>query len=164
MKIRTIAVNGIVAAVYIVVLTLINPFAFLVNQFRLPEMLNHLVVFNKKLFFGIVVGVFISNLLYSPLLPLDLIYGVTHTVLSLTITLIIARFVKNMWARMAINTVVFSFMMFIIAHEIVLIDVLPFSAFVPIWVSLAISEFLVMATGIPVIYLINKRLKFEEII
>jgi uncharacterized membrane protein len=164
MKIKTIAVNGIVAAVYIVVLTLINPFAFMVNQFRIPEMLNHLVVFNKKLFFGIVVGVFISNLLFSPLLPLDLIYGVTHTVVSLVITLIIARFVKNVWARLAVNTVVFSFMMFIIAHEIVLIDLLPASAFGPIWLSLAISEFTVMAAGIPVIYLLNKRLNFEEII
>jgi uncharacterized membrane protein len=162
MKIRTIAINGIVAALYIVIMTVINPFAFLVNQFRIPEMLNHLIVFNKKYFIGIVIGVFISNLLFSPLLPLDLIYGVGHSIISLGISILLFRYIKNSWIRLVVNSLVFSFMMFIIAQEIVMLSDVSI-AFIPLWLSLFVSELLVMGAGIPVMYLINKRINFNKV-
>lgn len=58
MNIRTLVGNGILAALYIAVSMLIQPFGFTSVQFRISEMFNHLVVFNKKAIYGIVLGVF----------------------------------------------------------------------------------------------------------
>ena len=68
MKVRTITLNGIVAALYIAITAIIQPIAFSNIQFRIPEIFNHLIVINKKYFFGIVIGVFLSNLFFSSLL------------------------------------------------------------------------------------------------
>ena len=54
MNIRTLVGNGILAALYIAVSMLIQPFGFTNVQFRISEMFNHLVVFNKKAIYGIV--------------------------------------------------------------------------------------------------------------
>lgn len=66
MNIRTLVGNGILAALYIAVSMLIQPFGFTNVQFRISEMFNHLVVFNKKAIYGIVLGVFLTNLFFSP--------------------------------------------------------------------------------------------------
>jgi uncharacterized membrane protein len=63
-NIRTVVGNGILAAVYIAVSMLIQPFGFTNIQFRVSEMLNHLIVFNKKYIYGIVLGVFFTNLFF----------------------------------------------------------------------------------------------------
>ena len=95
MNIRTLAVNGVLAALYIAVTMIIQPFSFTNIQFRVPEMFNHLIVFNKKYFIGIVIGVFFSNLFFSSLGVYDLLFGVGQSVLALSMTILIARFVKN---------------------------------------------------------------------
>src|SRR5690606_362905 len=97
---------------------LIKPFGFSSIQFRLSEMFNHLVVFNKKYFFGIVVGVFIANLLFSELGLYDLIFGVGQSMIALTITIFSSKFIKSIWKRMIFNTLIFSFTMFFIAIEL----------------------------------------------
>ena len=72
MNIRTLAVNGVLAALYIAVTMIIQPFASRISNFDVPEMFNHLIVFNKKYFIGIVIGVFFSNLFFSSLGVYDL--------------------------------------------------------------------------------------------
>ncbi len=67
MNIRTLVGNGILAALYIAVSMLIQPFGFTNVQFRISEMFNHLVVFNKKAIYGIVLGVFFNESLFSHL-------------------------------------------------------------------------------------------------
>lgn len=62
MNIRTLVGNGILAALYIAVSMLIQPFGFTNVQFRISEMFNHLVVFNKKAIYGIVLGYFNESL------------------------------------------------------------------------------------------------------
>jgi uncharacterized membrane protein len=161
MNIRTLAVNGVLAALYIAVTMIVQPIAFSNIQFRIPEMFNHLIVFNKKYIYGIVIGVFLSNLLYSQLLAYDLVFGVGHSILSLTITILICKFIHNIWARMFINTFVFTFMMFIIAMELNIALKFPFWI---TWATTAIGEFLVMAIGAPIIYALNKRLHFSKIV
>jgi len=80
MKIKTIAVNGIVAALYIAVSALIQPFGFTNVQFRVSEIFNHLIVFNKKFFYGIVLGVFLTNLFFSPMVAYDLVFGTGQSI------------------------------------------------------------------------------------
>lgn len=162
MKINTLVANALVAALYFVVTLVVAPFGFLNVQFRLSELFNHLIVFNKRYFYGIILGVLISNLILSPT-KADVFFGVLHTALSLGITLIFARFVTNKIFLMLINTAVSSFNMFIIAYMLKVFVGLQ-DAFMLLWVSLGISEFATMALAIIVIYFINKRLDLEKLV
>ncbi len=161
MKVRTLVVNGILAALYIAVSFFIQPFGFTNIQFRISEMFNHLIVFNKKYLTGIVIGVFITNLLFSPLGMYDLVFGVSQSIIALSMTIFSARFIKNIWAQMMFNTVVFTITMFIIAIELNIVLGLPFLF---TWLTVAIGEFVVMLIGAPVVYYLNKRVDFKKMI
>lgn len=162
MNVRTLAVNGLIAALYFVVTAFVAPFGFTMVQFRLSEAFNHLIVFNKRYFFGIVLGVFLANLIFSPT-KADIVFGVAHTAISLLITMYLARFVKNKLALMGINTIVFSFNMFIIAYMLkVFADA--GEAFMFLWAILGAEEFATMALSIILIYFLNKRLHFEKLV
>ncbi|PHA03539.1 hypothetical protein COE51_00050 [Bacillus pseudomycoides] len=161
MKIKTLVGNGILAALYIAVSMLIQPLGFTNIQFRISEMFNHLVVFNKKYIYGIVLGVFLTNLFFSPMIAYDLVFGVGQSIIALLCTIVSMRFIKGIWARMIFNTVVFTFTMFLIAIELHLAFDLPFLL---TWLTCAIGEFVVMAIGAPVMYFINKRVQFEKFV
>lgn len=161
MKIKTIVVNGVLAALYIAVSAVIQPFGFTQIQFRVSEMFNHLIVFNKKYLYGIILGVFLTNLFFSPLKAYDLIFGVGQSFIALLITIVCTRFIKGIWARMFVNTIVFTFTMFFIALELHLAFDLPFML---TWLTTAIGEFAVMVVGAPIMYFINKQVHFEEIV
>ncbi|WJY26660.1 MULTISPECIES: QueT transporter family protein [Sporosarcina] len=161
MKTKTLAVSGIVGALYVAVMIVIAPFGFTNIQFRLAEIFNHLVVFNKKYFAGIVIGVFVSNLLLSEVGPLDLIFGVGHTALSLGITILLVKKVSAPVTRMFISTAVFTCTMGIIAWQLQLVLGFPFWI---TWGYLSISEFIVMAIGIPLMAALNKRVPLGKLI
>ncbi|MFC0298181.1 QueT transporter family protein [Geobacillus jurassicus] len=158
MKIRTIAANGLIAAVYIAVTMLIQPFGFTNIQFRVSEMLNHLVVFRKTYAIGIVLGVFFANLFFSPIVAYDLVFGVGQSVLAMLITIGAMRYVENVWMRMAVNTLSFTVTMAIIALELKLALGFPFWL---TWLTTAIGEFVVMAIGAPIMYAVGRRLASE---
>jgi uncharacterized membrane protein len=158
-RVKEIVVNGIVAALYIAVSALIQPFGFTQVQFRVSEMFNHLIVFNKKYLYGIILGVFLTNLFFSPMKAYDLIFGVGQSLIALFITIMCAKFIKGLWARMIVNTVVFTFTMFLIALELHLAFDLPFMF---TWLTTAAGEFVVMAVGMPVMYFVNKRVRFDR--
>ncbi len=63
-RIRVITANAIITALY-VALSFISPLSSGAIQFRLSESLNHLVVFNKKLLWGVFAGVVVFNLLFG---------------------------------------------------------------------------------------------------
>lgn len=160
MKVKTLATSGIIAALYVAVTLLVAPFGFTNVQFRISEMFNHLVVFNKKFIFAIVLGVFVANL-FSPLGLYDLVFGVSQSLIALTITILSAKFISGIFKRMLFNTAIFTFLMCIIAFELNLALGLPFLF---TWLTVAIGEFVVMAIGIPIMISLNKRLNFEKLI
>lgn len=159
-NIRTLAINGVLAALYIAVTALIIPFGFTNIQFRVSEIFNHLIVFNRKYFWGIIIGVFLSNLFMSTLGAYEVL-GLSQSIISLAITMFIGRYVKNKLLLMGINTLVFTFNMFIVAFMLKLALGLPFLF---TWLTTAIGEFVVMAIGIPIIYFIHKRINFSKLI
>ncbi|RFU63599.1 QueT transporter family protein [Bacillus sp. V59.32b] len=161
MNIKTIVANGILAALYIAVTATIAPLGFGQLQFRISEMFNHLIVFNKKYIYGIVLGVFLSNLFFSPMVAYDIVFGTAQSLIALLITIGAMRYVKNIWARMMINTVVFTFTMFMIAWELHLALGFPFLL---TWLTTAAGEFAVLLVGAPIIYAINKRVNFQKLI
>ena len=160
MKVKSLALSGIVAALYVAVSLIVAPFGFTNVQFRISEMFNHLVVFNKKFFFAIVLGVFITNL-FSLLGAYDLVFGVAQSIIALSITIFSAKFIKGIVKRMIFNTLIFTFTMFIIAFELNLALELPFLF---TWLTVAAGELVVMAVGIPIMLALNKRLNFEKLL
>lgn len=163
MNSKALVVNGITAALYVavsLVLLIFPPLAYSNIQFRIPEIFNHLVVFNKKYFFGIVIGVFLANI-FSPTGGLDLIFGVAHSAFSLGIVILAGKFIKNKIAHMIVNTLVFTCNMFIIAFELKIALDLPFFW---TWLTTAVGEFAIMAIGIPIMYAMNKKVHFSKFI
>ncbi|KGR80225.1 QueT transporter family protein [Ureibacillus manganicus] len=163
MKAKFIATTGIIAALYVAVTLLVAPFGFTEIQFRVSEMFNHLVAFSPSFMPGVVIGVFIANL-FSPLGMYDLVFGVAHSIITLTLFIIICKFVKNIWARLIINSFLFTFTMFIIAFELHLAFEIPWSLFLWTWFTCAVGEFVVLTVGAPIMYLLNKRLNFKDLI
>lgn len=159
MNLRTLVNNSILAALYIAVSALIQPFGFTNVQFRISEMFNHLIVFNKKYLYGIVLGVFLTNFFFSPLMAYDLVFGVGHSLITLLMMIALMRWVKRTWARLLCNTILFTFTMFIIAFELKLAFGLPFYF---TWLTTAAGEFIVMLVGAPLIYMLNKRINFQK--
>ncbi|WP_438314452.1 QueT transporter family protein [Sporosarcina sp. FA9] len=166
MKVKTLTTSGIIAALYVAITFLILPFGFTLVQFRVSEMFNHLVVYNKKYIFGIVIGVLVANFLFSPIL-VDVIFGVLHSIIALSITIFSAKFIKGIIKRMLFNTITFSVLMIIIAYQLKIFANIPeFNGipFLTIYLTLALGEFIVMMIGIPVMVGLNKRLNFKKLI
>lgn len=160
LKTKSLVTNAVIAALYVAISLVLEPLSFMSVQFRVPEMFNHLVIFSPRYFFGIVMGVFITNL-FSPLGVYDLFFGVGHSIISLGLLILIRRSVKNVKALLVINTVIFTATMAIIALELYLALELPFWA---TYLTTALGEFGVMAIGAPVMYALNKSLNFNKII
>jgi len=166
MNTRILVTNGLLAALYVAVSLMIQPFAFGPIQLRLSEMLNLLIVYNNKYFYGIIVGVFITNL-FSPNGVLDLFFGVGQSIIALGLTMLLGYFIKNHLQLMIANTLIFTATMAIIAFEIILVNNMhkvPNDPFFILWSILAAGEFIAMSIGIPIIYALNKRLHFKTLI
>src|SRR5690625_176018 len=160
MKVNTLITNAVIAALYFVLTATVAPFGFTNIQFRISELFNHFIVFNKKFFCGIVGGIFLANLYLSPT-KVDLIFGLAHTIISLCITMLIGCFIVNKLLLMFINAFVFSFNMFIIAYMLKVFLHLE-ETFIFLWVTSGISEFITMAVAIPLVYFIIKRMNINQ--
>lgn len=98
MKVKFMATSAIIAALYIVVTLIFSAISFGQVQFRIAEIFNHLVAFNPRYFIGVVLGVLISNALFSTIGVMDIIFGVGHSIITLGLLILICKFVKNIWA------------------------------------------------------------------
>ena len=161
MKVKFMATSAIIAALYIVVTLIFSAISFGQVQFRIAEIFNHLVAFNPRYFIGVVLGVLISNALFSTIGVMDIIFGVGHSIITLGLLILICKFVKNIWARLIINSFLFTATMFIIAIELNIVLDLPFWI---TWLYCAVGEFIVLSIGIPIMYLLNSRLNFKNLI
>lgn len=159
LKTKNLVTNAVVAALYVAVTGVLAPISFGALQFRVAEIFNHLIVFNRKYTFGIVSGVFISNLLFSTMVGYDLIFGVGHSLLSLLIASGLIKRVSNTWMKFLINTLVFTVLSALIAWELYL----AFS--VPFWfgyLTVGVGEFGVMLVGAPIMMYLDEKIHFNE--
>jgi uncharacterized membrane protein len=141
-----------------VVLSFILPFSSGAIQFRLSESLNHLVVFNRKLMWGVFGGVLVYNLFFGFGI-LDVLFGGSQTLLALTLTALLQNIIKNVKLRMVLNTLFFTASMFLIALMLNITLDLPFW---PTYGTTALSELIIMTISAPVMYYINSKLHFAE--
>lgn len=153
-KTKILVLNGIVAAMYLA-LSMITPFAQGPIQFRVSESLNHLVVFNKKLMWGVLGGVVLYNMLFSEFGWLDVVFGGGQSFLALGLTAFISKYVTDIKKRMVFNTIFFTLSMFMIAL------MLHIAIEVPFWLTFgttALSELVIMSISAPIMYLIGQQI------
>lgn len=153
---KKVALNAIIAALY-VGLCFIGPASGAI-QFRISEALNHVVVFNRKLLWGVWLGVMIFNQFFGYGLT-DTLFGGGQTLLALLLTASLQNVVKNSKIRLAFNIVFFTGSMFLIAIMLNLTGNYPFW---PTYGTLALSEGIIMTISAPVMYFVNKKVHFEK--
>lgn len=145
---------GLVAALYVAVTLAIAPFSYGAVQLRLAEGFNHLAVFNKRNIIALTIGCAIANLA-SPLGIIDIVFGSLGTLVMTTLSYFVTKRIKSVPLKLAISTVICTLMTFSVAIELHLVSKLPFW---PTYATVALGEFLSMALGAVVIYLVQKRM------
>ncbi|WP_071131025.1 QueT transporter family protein [Enterococcus timonensis] len=155
-KTRLLVANGLIAALY-VALCFIAPASGAI-QFRVSESLNHLVVFNKKLIWGVVLGCVIFNIFFGYGI-MDVIFGGGQTLLALLVMSFLHDRVKNVKTRLVINVLLFSASMFLIAIMLNITAELPFW---PTFATTALSEAIIMTISAPIMYWVDKKVNFQK--
>lgn len=80
MKTKDLAINAIIAGLYVVLTLMFQPLSFGPLQVRISELLMLLILVNHKFAVGVVLGCFVANL-YSPFIY-DAIIGTAATALA----------------------------------------------------------------------------------
>ncbi|GAB5053908.1 QueT transporter family protein [Pediococcus parvulus] len=154
-------INAMVAALYIVLSLLVGilNLASGAIQFRISEGLNHLVVFNKKYIWGITAGVLLFNAFGPGNSIPNVIFGTGQTLLALLVVGYVSPRLPKMWQKMALNTVLFTVSMCLVALELKLTLNLPFW-----WTyfTTAVSELIIMTITAPIMYYLDKVVHFNQ--
>lgn len=98
MKVKDLAKNAILIAVYILAVN-INPIGFMAIQFRVAEALSVIPFFNRKFVPALIIGGALANL-YSPLGLVDMAVGGVCAI----ITYIFSKYIENNY----INSFIFA--------------------------------------------------------
>lgn len=157
-QIKSISKLSIVAALYVALTYIFGFISFGEIQFRIAEMLMLLCFFNRKYTISLVLGCFISNL-FSPYGLPDIIFGTLATfVACMGIMLFNKKHLFLASLMVPIGNI-------IVGIEIAIINsfsLIP-SLLTILWVF--IGEFVVVCiVGVPLIKLLMKNEKFEELI
>lgn len=168
--VKTLTIQALIAAIYVVLTVAIAPFSYGAIQFRISESLSQLVVFSKKYWLPITLGVAIANL-FSPLGIVDVFFGTLGTGLALAISILVFKFVKNRFARHILNIILYLIIcMPIIAYEITIFSgenssrvPFEFGAFTTIYVSLLLSQVIVMVIGVIITEALNKAVDLKKV-
>lgn len=116
--IKMIAINAIIAALYVVLSLISGPLAFVGGslQFRLSELLNLLIFFNPTYIFGVSLGCLLTNIISLYGWP-DLVFGTLATVISGLFIILISKTIKNLFLSSLmpaiINAIIVPFVIFL---------------------------------------------------
>ena len=119
---------GVTAALYVVLTFVVAPFSYGVFQFRISEMFNHLIDFNKRCIWALTIGCLVTNI-KSPLGPIDMVVGVSGTLISGLLIWNINRYVPNLIGKLVISSIIPTVIgMLPVAFELHIIQHVPFWA------------------------------------
>ena len=167
---RELTRAGLVAGLYIVLTFLTLPYSFGPVQFRLAETLNFTSLYNKRYVYAVTLGVFIVNAYQYG--PVDMVVGTLQTLLFLWLArwigdLAVAALAKGTSAntqtivRYAVLTLVFSLSMFVIVLELLVLGAAE-AGFWATYLSLFISEFVMLTLGSVIMYYVSQRVDLER--
>lgn len=168
--VKVLTIQALIAAIYVVLTVAIAPFSYGAIQLRISESLSQLVVFSKKYWFPITLGVAIANI-FSPLGIVDVFFGTLGTGLALAISIFIFKFVKNRIARHIVNIIIYLVVcMPIIAYEISIFSgenstrvPFDFGVFTANYGLLLSSQVVVMVIGIVITEALNKAVDLKKV-
>lgn len=155
---------AVISALYVAISLAIAPFGYGAIQFRLSEMFNHLILFNKRYVASMIIGCVIVNM-FSPLGIYDMVFGVAGTLISSFGIYWFSRYVNRkhsnmkMLYRYIISSVICAFSMIPVAFELMLVTHVPF------WATLgttALGELVSCLIGAVVIQAISKRVDLTK--
>ena len=158
---RTIAANGVVAALYAAITIACSPLSYSYMQLRFSEMLNLLVFFNPSYTIGLTLGCLISNI-FSSNGPIDIALGTLATFISCLLMIVYSRFIKNLFSSgfipCLINAIMVPFIIYLssvgTSNSVTLTPAVFFTMFG--WVFL--GEFIcIIAIGYPIFLIICKK-------
>ena len=168
--VKTLTIQALIAAIYVVLTVVVAPFAYGTIQFRISESLAQLVVFSKKYWFPITLGVAIANI-FSPLGIVDVFFGTLGTGLALAISIFVLKFIKNRLVRHIVNIILYLIIcMPIIAYELTIfggvnLSRVPFEfkVYMANYISLVPSQTIVMVLGILITEALNKVVNLKKV-
>ena len=159
MSTRKMVINTIIAALYVALTGIFAFMSFGAVQFRVSEMLNHLVGYHKDYKYGVLAGVFIATLIFSTLGAWDLVFGFGQTLISFLILEKLFKPNDSEMKRMMMTAFVFTMTMVLVAIELYIVLDLPF------WfsfVTAAFGEAVVLVVSAPLMKYMNKIIGFTE--
>lgn len=150
--VQSIAYNGILAALYVVLTLATYNISFLALQFRVAELLMLLCFFRKDSLIGLTIGCFIANLFSFS--AWDLLFGTMATVLAGIVMIFSKHLLFAIFMPVLFNG-------FIVAFELNWLLCEPF------WISVlsvSLGELTVMLVGYIFFMIIKRRKGFFEAI
>lgn len=158
---RQLVLNGLIAALYFTITLLTANVAYHGVQFRFAEALLLLVFIDKKLVFGVLAGTFLANF-FGPFGLVDAIFGTLATVIAVVCMIFVAVHFKPTIVNMA-SSGLFPTIVNALYVPVLLAFMDPtvtFEAYLPIALSVAIGEFVVVSVmGSVIFYALSKRIE-----
>lgn len=147
--VRSIASNGIVASMYVILTLVTYPISFEGIQFRFAEILVLLCFFRKDYTLGICLGCALANIA-SPLGLLDTLFGTLATLLSCLCIMFCKHLLLAIVFPVLFNGIVVGLELYFLLNEPLLISI----------ISVALGELVVMIVGYFIYLSIKKRKDF----
>ncbi|MBF0779588.1 MULTISPECIES: QueT transporter family protein [unclassified Granulicatella] len=153
-------ITALIAAIYVVSTLLLAPISYGIIQFRLSEILNHLLVYNKKFIVALTLGVFIANF-WSPFALYDIIFGTGATFLCSLISIVAFKYIKHKHIQFIFNTLNFSFIG-MVPITLMIIALGDSNTFFAIYFPLVLSELIILGAGQIVLHLLHKKINLSS--
>ena len=155
MKTKKIAKQGIVAAIYVALTVALSAISFGAIQVRVSASMYQLIAYNKKYAIGLMAGVLIANA-FSPLGPIDLVFGGLTSLVGFSLAILINRNVQNKNAKKIVVAVCVVFGTIFVALELHILYHIPVLA---TWATVAAGQAVSQIIGIPVFTAISKAVE-----
>lgn len=158
---------AVIAAIYAVLTAIFSSISFTPLQLRLSEIMVFLAYFNPIYIMGLTLGCFLVNILMSPYLLMDGVFGTLATLLSVTAIYYTAKAFKgskkgiiiaSLWPTL-FNGVIVGWIIYTctIMEGNMTKNV---AALIGLMANVAFGEFIVVSIiGVPVVYFVMKRYK-----
>lgn len=155
---KDLAKMAMVASLYAVITVFLAPFSFGAIQLRVAEMFNFMALYNKRYVWAVTLGCALANLA-SPNGMIDVVVGSVCTFFVLQISRWATARISDMRMKIFVTAVIFAVSMFTVAGQLTILYKMPFMIN---WLYIGIGEFLSMAIGGIVIYLIGEKIDLTK--
>ena len=151
-KAKDMAVQGVVAALYVAVTVALSATSFGPVQFRVSSMMHQLVAYKKRYAIGLLIGVVIANA-FSPLGVIDVAFGCATSAVGYLAAFVAMKAAKSQIAKDVIVGVCVTASTIFVALELHMLYGLPVLA---TWATVAAGQAATQVVGIPVVAAIDK--------